>query len=165
MQWKFALQTSMQVPHPAGLNTATRSERPFAVSGKLRLPACCCYMRLFSCHKHAQSHITVSFFPGKREDIFFFFAGSHSAREEARWGIKRRSGVAHDGTCCRGASILATVQLGGRFLGARGRPRSLPNSVVQTKVPGEGYPALHRSPIGSTPGLDQERRSIFVIEM
>ena len=94
---------------PARLNAATRSKRPFAVSCKLRLPAGCCYIRLFSRHQHAASHITVSFPPGKREDVFFFFAGSQlDARrsevrdQEADW----RSSRWH---CCRGASVVVTM--------------------------------------------------------
>jgi len=80
--------------------------------------------------------------------------------EKVRWGIKRRSGVAHDGTCCRGASIVVTVHLGGRFLGARGRPRSLANILVQMKVSGEGYGAIYSCVINSSPAVrssDEDR--------
>ena len=78
---------------PARLNAATRSVRPFAVSDKLRLSACCCYMRLFSRHKHAESHITVSFSPGKGADIFFFLAGSQFDAQKKQGGGSR-SGMA-----------------------------------------------------------------------
>ena len=80
--------------------------------------------------------------------------------EKVRWGIKRRSGVAHDDTCCRGASIVVTVHLVGRFLGGRGRPRSLTNSLVQTKVPGEGYGAIYSCLISrslAVRSFDQDR--------
>jgi len=75
--------------------------------------------------------------------------------EKVRWGIKRRSGVAHDGTCCRGASIVVTVHLVGRFLGGRGRPRSLANSLLQPHVPGKGHGAICSCPISSSPAEDR----------
>ena len=114
-----------------GLNAATRSEKPFAVSGKLRLPACCCYMRLFSCHKHAESHITVSFPPGKREDVFFFFAGSQLDARRSEVGDQEADWRSSRWHCCRGASVVVTMHLRGRFLGARGRPgRPWPTEVT-----------------------------------
>ena len=120
---------------PARLNAATRSERPFAVSGRLRLPACCCYMRLFSRHKHAESHITVSFSPGKGADIFLLLGGI-AIRCTKKRGGGSRSGMAFLTMALlqRGASVVVTMHLRGRFLGARGRPRSLANSLLQART-------------------------------
>ena len=138
----FALQASAQVPqrlmkqlNPRGLSKC--------LAGFVCLPAAAtCASSLATSMQRGTS---PSLFPLERERTFFSsWRDRNSMHEKARWGIKRRSGVAHDGTCCRGASIVVTVHLVGRFLGARGRPRSLANSLVQTKVPGEGHPALHR---------------------
>ena len=92
----FALKAFAQVPHRLMKQLNPRGRSQCLVSGSLRRSACCCYMRLFSRHKHAESHITVSFSPGKRADIFFFLAGSQfDARkievgdQEAEWRCSR----------------------------------------------------------------------------
>jgi hypothetical protein len=113
------------------------------------MPACCCYMRLFSRHKHAESHITVSFSPGKGADIFFFLAGSQFDAQKSEVGDHEAEWRSSRWHCCRGASVVVTAQFRRNGGKARGRPRSLANSVVQTMVPGEVYPVLHMSPIGS----------------
>ena len=80
--------------------------------------------------------------------------------ERARWGIKKRSGVADDGSCCRDASCVITEHLGGRFLGGRGRPRSLANSILQPHVPGKGYRPIYSCLISSSLSIrssDQDR--------
>ena len=89
---QLALRCASFCAGPTKTNDATQSEGPFAVPSKLRMPTCCCYMCLFSRHKHAESHITVSFSPGKREDIFSSCQDRTRCTNERDGGS--RSGVA-----------------------------------------------------------------------